>query len=82
VSVEKSKHKCVVCGRVFPSGQGIIINIEDLTLEFHSNRCFSKFTRELLRKIPPHEIKGYAKRLLEEYSELLLQRVKLKSKKI
>jgi len=71
-----------VCGRVFPRGQGTIIVINDLTLEFHSNRCFAKFARELLKRMPQSDVKGYAKRLVEEYSEILSQKAKLKSKKI
>jgi len=82
VSVQSRKYKCIVCGRIFPRGQGVIITIGDLVLEFHSNRCFSKFTRELLKRLPPDSVKGYAKRLLEEYEETLSQRAKLRSKKI
>jgi large subunit ribosomal protein L24e len=82
MSVESRKYKCVVCGRSFPRGQGVIITIEDLTLEFHSNKCFSKFARELLKKLPSESVKGYAKRLVEEYREIILQKSKLKSKKI
>ncbi|MCC6010841.1 MAG: hypothetical protein LM556_00370 [Desulfurococcaceae archaeon] len=82
MSAEKEQYKCAVCGRVFPRGQGIIIAIEDLVLEFHSNRCFAKFARELLKRMPQGDVKGYAKRLLEEYEEILSQRAKLRSKRI
>lgn len=76
------KHRCITCGRVFPEGQGVIIKVGDMQLEFHSSRCFSKFAKSLLEKIPPDEIKGYVKRAVEEYEELLEQKMKLRAKKI
>jgi len=82
VSAGRERHKCVVCGRVFPRGHGVVIGIEDLVLEFHSNRCFAKFARELLKRMPQGDVKGYARRLLEEYEEILSQKAKLKSKRI
>ncbi len=81
MSVE-SKHKCLTCGRVFPEGQGIVIKIAGETLEFHSSKCFAKFARELLSRLPQDEIKGYIKKIREEYEEVLEQKRKLKSKKI
>ncbi|MEM4482299.1 MAG: hypothetical protein QXK88_04500 [Desulfurococcaceae archaeon] len=82
MSAKDSRRKCVVCGRVFPQGQGIVLTIGDERLEFHSVRCFSKFTKRLLERMPPDEIKGYIRRVREEYEELLAQRAKLKLKKI
>lgn len=85
MSVESSKaqrHKCLVCGRVFPEGQGIILHLGDEILEFHSAKCFSKFAKALLERIPLDGIKGYIKKTREEYEDLLLEKSKLKSKKI
>ena len=78
----KRKYKCIICGRVFPEGQGIVIKYGDLELYFHSNRCASKFLCQLLERIPPDEIKGYIKRLVEENLEQLERVAKVKSKKI
>lgn len=78
----ESKHKCLVCGRVFPDGQGVILRLGNELLEFHSTRCFSKFARRLLERVPADEVRGYIKKLREEYEELLAQRSKLKSKRI
>lgn len=82
MNAQSNKHKCIVCGRVFPEGQGIILDIGDEVLEFHSAKCFSKFTKRLFEKIPIDEIKGYVKRVREEYEEYLSQRNKIKAKKI
>lgn len=79
---ESSKHKCLVCGRVFPTGQGIIVKLGDFTLEFHSNKCFAKFAKALLERIPPDEAKTYVKRVKEDFEELLIQKSKLKAKRI
>lgn len=76
------KHRCITCNRIFPSGQGIIIKIGDETLEFHSSKCFAKFTKSLLERIPYNEIKGYIKKLREEFEEINEQKKKLKAKKI
>lgn len=83
MSAESSRrHKCIVCGRVFPEGQGIILKLENEILEFHSSRCFSKFAKALLERLPFEEIKGYVKKVYEEYEELLAEKRKLKTKKI
>lgn len=78
----QNRHKCIVCGRPFPSGQGVVIKLGSDILEFHSNRCFAKFAKSLLERLPPDEIKGYAKKLREEYEELLAQKLKHRIKKI
>ncbi len=78
----KKKYKCIICGRIFPEGQGIVIKYGDLVLSFHSNRCASKFLRQLLERIPSDEIKGYVKRLVEENLEQLESLAKIKAKKI
>lgn len=77
----KIKHKCIVCGRTFPNGQGIIINYGDLELKFHSNRCASKFLRLLLERVPHEELKEYVKRITEELKEKisLLEKSRVKS---
>lgn len=77
-----SRHKCIVCGRVFPRGQGLVIKLGEEILEFHSSRCFSKFARSLLERIPSSEIRGYIKRIREEYEEYIQQKQKHRLKKI
>ncbi|MEM0001448.1 MAG: hypothetical protein QXS24_05385 [Desulfurococcaceae archaeon] len=76
------RHRCITCGRLFPSGQGIVIRIGNDVLEFHSSRCFAKFAKSLLERIPYDEIKGYVRRIREEYEELLEQKRKIRAKKI
>ena len=78
----KRRHRCIICGRVFPEGQGIVIEYDGITLSFHSSRCASKFLRQLLERVPPDVLKGYIKRLVEENLEALKTLREKKAKKI
>ncbi|MET1160743.1 MAG: hypothetical protein ABWW65_07270 [Thermoprotei archaeon] len=78
----RENYKCLICGRVFPRGQGIIINYGDILLTFHSNRCASKFLRILLENLPREEMIKYVKRLHEELTEKLRVLEERKSKRI
>lgn len=78
----RNRHKCLVCGRSFPSGQGVIIKVGSEVLEFHSNRCFAKFAKSLLERVPPDEIRGYLKKLKDEYEDVVSQKLKRHAKKI
>jgi large subunit ribosomal protein L24e len=44
------RFKCVVCGRLFPEGQGVFIGRGGLTLTFHSSRCAYKFLKLLFER--------------------------------
>ncbi|MEM0505913.1 MAG: hypothetical protein QXW58_01465 [Thermosphaera sp.] len=76
------KHKCVVCGRPFPAGQGIILKYGDLTISFHSSRCASRFFKALIERVPPEELKPYVRKIVEEYEDFLSQREKARVKKL
>ncbi|WFO75762.1 hypothetical protein J4526_02555 [Desulfurococcaceae archaeon MEX13E-LK6-19] len=77
------KYTCLVCGRKFPEGQGIVIKYdEDLELTFHSSRCAAKFLKLLLERVPRDELKGYLKRIREELIEKIKLIEKARSKKI
>ncbi len=78
----KKKHKCIVCGRVFPEGQGIILTYGGVELAFHSSKCASKFLKQLLDRVPPDVLGDYVKRLVEENLEKLRELEKRKAKKI
>jgi len=67
---------------VFPQGQGVVIRLGDEVLEFHSSRCFSKFAKTLLERIPFDSIKGYVKKVRSEYEELVTEKQKLRAKRI
>lgn len=77
-----NRHRCVVCGRIFPRGQGIVINKEGVVLEFHSSKCASKFFSMLLERIPFEEVSPYIKKLINEFNELNEQKARARAKKI
>jgi len=78
----KAKYKCIICGRVFPKGQGIVINYGNFTIPFHSSRCAAKFLKRLLEEIPREDIGKHVKRLYEDLLEELKKREELKAKRI
>jgi len=65
------KHKCVVCGRVFYEGQGIVLTRGGVQLEFHSSRCMSKFfTRVFYESGDISCINETIKKLIKEFEEM------------
>lgn len=77
------KYVCLVCGRKFPEGQGIIIKYDNnLTLSFHSSRCAVKFLKLLIERAPKEELRGYVKRIHDELLERQEMIKRAKSKKI
>ncbi len=78
----RKKHKCIVCGRPFPEGQGIIINYGKHKLAFHSSRCASKFLRLLLERVPEENLGNYIKKIIDELEERLELLRKTRAKKI
>lgn len=74
--------RCMVCGRYFHEGQGIVIPYQGLTLEFHSARCASRFLRRLLEEIDPSCGRPAVARLVDEYRESLRELDRKASKRI
>ncbi len=44
------KRRCIICGKMFPEGQGIVITRGRIALYFHSKRCAVKFLRKLIEE--------------------------------
>ncbi len=63
--------RCLVCGRYFHEGQGIVLNYYGYTLEFHSSRCAAKFLRRLLEELDPSCGRSAVARLVDEYRRVL-----------
>ncbi len=75
------RHTCVVCGRVFPEGQGIVVRIGDRSIAFHSSRCAARFYRMLLDR-GSKEVASESLKLARELEDLLERRRETSSKKI
>jgi hypothetical protein len=78
----KGKYRCVVCGRVFPEGQGIILRVNDDVIPLHSSKCATKFLRSVVERLEPSVARGIIKDVKKEFHELLEKRLKESSKKI
>ncbi len=71
---------CIICGRVFPKGQGIVIDRANVSLVFHSKKCASKFLKLFIERISEKEFKRVSRELLDELEEL--RKKKLTTKQI
>jgi len=76
------RYRCIVCGRKFPEGQGIVIKYNDLVLSFHSSRCASKFLKRLLEIVPYEDLGKYIREIYSEYEDLLKKKEELRAKRI
>ena len=75
------KYVCLVCGRIFPQGQGVKITIKGTDYYFHSKACAYKFLRELVLSADIDCISDVAKEIRRKYEDLL-EKKKEASKKV
>ncbi len=77
------KFTCIVCGRKFPRGQGVIIELGKITLTFHSTKCATKFFKLLIERIEDKSLlEKTAKELIHELEEVRKRKEELYRKKI
>ena len=70
-----SRHyQCIVCGRKFPEGQGIIMDAGGRVLHFHSRRCAYRFMRLVLERADINCIRGPIDEVLSEFRKILEER--------
>ncbi len=74
-------YECIVCGRKFPKGQGIVLRKAGFELAFHSNRCASKFLRLFLERLEDSCAKPALQEVIDELRKALEQK-KEKTKKV
>jgi hypothetical protein len=63
------KYECVVCGRIFPEGQGIKLSLGGKEVYFHSKRCALKFFKSLVLYIDQKALDQALKMTIKEYEE-------------
>ena len=76
------KIECIVCGRKFPIGQGIIINIGGKDYAFHRKTCAIKFLRRLIEELDENVVKSAARTVEREFKEKLREKMELTAKKL
>lgn len=47
----EGRRTCIMCGRPFPEGQGVVLSRGGLILEFHSGRCAYKFFKLMFDRL-------------------------------
>ncbi len=67
----KKYYECIVCGRKFPEGQGIVLEKAGVRLYFHSSKCAARFLRLLLERVDDSCIRPALKELVDELSRSL-----------
>ncbi len=80
--MSRKKHVCIVCGKMFPEGQGIVLTLDNYMLTFHSKACALKFFNTLLHKVSFDLIRDTVEDTVEEFKRKLREEFKRKAKKI
>ncbi len=68
------RYRCIVCGRYFPEGQGIVIRRAGIELAFHSKTCLAKFFKLFVERLDENEFKRAAREVIKEFEESLRAR--------
>ncbi|WP_338601745.1 hypothetical protein V6M85_00700 [Sulfolobus tengchongensis] len=76
------KYTCNTCGRVFPEGQGVILEVGSDKLYFHSKACAYKFLKEIVIGSDTDCISSSLKKVKKKYEEILEAASKKAEKKI
>ncbi len=73
---------CIVCGRVFPRGQGIILTVGGQEYTFHSKACAIKFIKRVIEEMEPGVVRSVFDRVKKEFEEELEERREKTAKRI
>ena len=76
--MQRKQYTCIVCGRKFPEGQGIVIKRAGVELAFHSKTCLAKFFKLFVERVDEKEFKRAARDVIREFEELRFARMKRK----
>jgi len=82
VPLMTEKLECIVCGRKFPRGQGVVLVVAGKEYTFHSKRCALKFLRRVLEEIDEGILTKAFSNVAKEFAEELKELREKKAKKI
>ncbi|MCE4608194.1 MAG: hypothetical protein F7B61_04465 [Caldisphaeraceae archaeon] len=68
------EYTCIVCGKKFYPGQGIVLQRGSLRLFFHSSKCASKFFKMLLDRVDSSCINNAALVLIKDLEKSRAER--------
>ncbi len=78
----RNRLECIVCGKKFPVGQGIVINIEGRQYTFHSKKCALKFLRRALEEFDKSALIKVFDKISKEFYEERKSKEELRKKVI
>jgi large subunit ribosomal protein L24e len=73
---------CIVCGRKFPRGQGVVLKVGGKEYPFHSKACALKFLRRVVEEVDQDMMKKVFDTVESEFREELRLRAEKTAKKI
>ncbi|MEM0014373.1 MAG: hypothetical protein QXS42_03655 [Zestosphaera sp.] len=76
------KLECIVCGRKFSQGQGVVVTLGGRSYSFHSKGCALKFLKKVLEGVEQQKILEVAERVAEEFKTVLKEKAESVAKKI
>lgn len=76
------RYTCSVCGRKFPEGQGVVLEVSGKKYVFHSKSCALKFLKKVLENIDANTLLKAFDKVAKEFEDVLKSRMELTSKKI
>ncbi|MEM1619857.1 MAG: hypothetical protein QXU97_01420 [Fervidicoccaceae archaeon] len=72
--------RCVVCGRAFSEGQGVIIMRGGLRLHFHSAKCAAKFFKIVMLEAP--DVSCVERQIQKTIADLEKSRERVETKRL
>ncbi len=82
VGVMRERITCIVCGRKFPKGQGIVLRVGGKDYPFHSKTCALKFLKRVIEEMDQDTIRKAFDSVEKEFREELRLRTEKTAKKI
>ncbi|MDP8002850.1 MAG: hypothetical protein ACP5I6_01015 [Caldisphaera sp.] len=77
----RQKYRCIVCGKEFTEGQGIVMQRGSIKLTFHSNKCASSFFKMLIERPEASCLESSIKDVIKDFEKKLEEKEK-KNKKV
>ncbi len=76
------RFECLVCGRKFYEGQGVVFTVNQKMYAFHSKSCALKFLRRVLEEIDDSILAKVFEDVKKEFESELREKLERRSKRI
>ncbi len=78
----RDKYVCIVCGKKFPKGQGVVLVVKGRKYPFHSKGCAVRFFRRLIEELDPNALSDAFERVRKSFEDELRAKEERNVKKI